>query len=82
MAPGFGKEIMSSWATSRLGHSAFRRHKRSVWHWNAQEEKMNWVPGFNHDPCELKEARTREPAVLPGAHRYSRSFDCRWTLSG
>ena len=29
---------------------------------------MNWVPGFNHDPCELKEARTREPAVLPGVH--------------
>ena len=23
-----------------------------------QEEKMNWVPGFNHDPCELQEART------------------------
>ena len=46
---------------------AIRRHQRSLRHWNWQEEKMNWVPGFNHDPCELKEAGTLEPAVLPGA---------------
>ena len=68
MAPGLGKGIMSSWATSRLEHSALQSEgTRSLRHWNWQEEKMNWVPGFNHDPCELKEAGTLEPAVLPGA---------------
>ncbi|CAE6924179.1 unnamed protein product [Symbiodinium natans] len=22
---------------------------------NIKDEKMNWVPGFNHDPCDLQE---------------------------